>query len=159
MLLPVAWVVDMLRLDIKFSGQRLYERFDPFYLEVCRTVVFVVGYDADSDGLTAAIPGLSRYDGPLSLPIFGRLYLTIIGTEAIADNKVIADVLRAGQAAERGQLFDVSSLGVAVVDFDAVPAVIGLGGLGGNSFFNGVETIITGEAKWTCRGRIVTEGH
>src|SRR4030042_1873930 len=95
-LLPITWVVDILRLNVKLSGQCLYERFYPFYLEVCWAGGFVICYNADADSLTAAIPGLPRYNRPLSLPFFGWLYLAVIGTEAITDNKVIVDVLWTG---------------------------------------------------------------
>jgi len=159
LLLPITGVVDMFRLNAKLSGQLFYERPYPFYLKVCWADGFVVGYNADSDSLTAAVPGSVRYDRPLPLPFFSWLYLAVIGTEAIADNKVTVKVLRAGQATERGQLFNVSGFGGTIVDFDAIPTMWRLGRLGRNSFFDGVKTIIAGEAKWSSRGGVVAQHH
>ena len=159
MLLPITWIVDIFRLNVKLSGQLFNECLYPFYLKVCWADGFVIGYNADADSLTAAVPGSPRYDRPLSLPLFGWLYLAVTGTEAIADNKVAVDVLWTGQATERGQLFDVSGLGGTIVDFDAVPTMWGLGSLRRNSFFDGVKTIITGEAKWASRGGVIAQGH
>lgn len=158
-LLPIAGVVDIVGLNVKLSGQLFYERPCPFYLKVCWADGFVVGYNADSDGLTAAVPGSVRYDRPLPLPFFGWLYLAVAGTEAIADNKVAVDVLWTGQATERGQLFNVSGFGGTIVNFDAAPTVRGLGSLRSNGFFNGVKTIITRKAKWAGRGRVVAQYH
>jgi hypothetical protein len=158
-LLPITWVVDIVRLNVKLSGQLFYECPHPFCLEVCRAGGFVIGYNADSDSLTTAVPGSVWYDGPLPLPLFGRLYLAVIGAEAITDNKVTVEVLRAGQAAERGQLFNVSSFGGTIVDFDAIPTMWGLGSLGRNGFFDGVETVIAGEAKRSGGGGVVAQHH
>jgi hypothetical protein len=95
-LLPIAWVIDVLRLNVKLSGQCLHERFYPFYLEVCWADGFVICYNADANSLTATIPSLLWYDRPLSLPFLSWLYLAILGTEAITNNKVIVDILRTG---------------------------------------------------------------
>jgi hypothetical protein len=159
LLLPITGVVDIFRLNVKLSGQRFYERPYPFYLKVCWADGFVIGYNTDTDSLTASEPSSLWHNRPLSLPLFGWLYLAITGTEAIADNKVTVDVFWTSQAAERGQLFDVSGLGSTIVDFDTVPTIRGLGSLGRNSFFDRVKMIITGEAKWASRGRIVAQGH
>jgi len=159
LLFPVAGVENIFRLNDKLSGQRLCQRLYPFYLAVCWPDGFVIGYNAYADGLTAAVPGLSWYDRPLSLPFFGWLYLAIIGTEAVTDNEVAVEVLRTGQAAERSKLFDVSGFGGTIVDFDTVPAIMRLGSLGRDSFFDRVETIIIRQAKWAGGGRIVAQGH
>jgi len=159
LLLPITGVVDIFRRDVKLSEQLFYECLCPFYLKVCWADGFVIGYNADADSLTAAVPGSPRYDGPLSLPFFGWLYLAVASAEAVADNKVAVDVLWTGQATERGQLFDVSGLGGTIVDFDAVPTMWGLGSLRRNSFFDGVKTIITREAKWASRRGVVAQGH
>ena len=87
-LLPVAWIVDIFRLNIKFSGEDLYQSFYPFNLKVCWADGFSACYDADTYGLTAAIPCLSWYDGPLPLPFFCGLYLAVAGTEAVTYDKV-----------------------------------------------------------------------
>ena len=73
------------------------------------------------------------------------MYLAVASSEAVTDDKVAVDVFRIGQAAERSQLFEIAGLRITIVDFDAVPAVWGLGGLGRNSFFYGVEVVITGQ--------------
>jgi len=56
-LLPAARVVDRIGINAEFSVKPFRQLFYSFYLAVCREAGVSVGYNADSDGLTASVPG------------------------------------------------------------------------------------------------------
>ncbi len=82
-LLPIIGIVDMLGPNVELSAQSFYQCLCPFYLEVGWAAGFTVGYNTDTDSLTAAVPCSAWYDGPLSLPFFGWLYLAVVAAEAV----------------------------------------------------------------------------
>jgi len=138
---PIAGVVDGFGLNAKHSAQLFYQYLCPSFLGTSRLSGFAVSYNADSDSLTTAVPGPARYNRPLSLPFFGRLYLSVATAETVTDDKVAVDILGTGQAAQRGQLFNVAGFGAAIVDFDATPTAGGLRGARANSLLDRAKTI------------------
>lgn len=127
-LLPVAWVVDIFVFDVEISGEFFDEHFDPSYLRIGGSGVFGVSDDADSDCLCSSVPGFSWNYGPLSLPFFCILNLSIFSTEAITNHKMAVKIFGTCQTAYRSELFDVTGLCVAVVGFDGVPSAFCLYG-------------------------------
>ena len=90
-LVPIAWVVDGFRLNAELSAQSIQECFYPLYLAIGQVCGFAVGYDTNSDSLTAAVPGspaggrgLAWDERPLSLPLFCCLYLSVFAAAAVA---------------------------------------------------------------------------
>lgn len=61
-LLPVAWIIDGVGVDAEPSAEGFEQRFGSFFLAVGRVGGFGVGYDADSYGLSGAVPGSPWYD-------------------------------------------------------------------------------------------------
>jgi len=153
------WVVDGLWPNVEFSVQLFDEFLYPFNLEVCWKGSFAVSYNADADSLAAVVPGSAWYDWPLSLPFFAWLYLAIVTAQAVANNKVAVDILGIGQATQRGQLFDVTGLGAAIVNFNAAPVARELGGSRENNFFDRTETVISRKRKCTSGWRIIAQSH
>jgi hypothetical protein len=158
-LLPIVGVVDALGLNVELSRQFFYQHLCPLYLEVGGTSGFAISNNANADSLAGSIPRSARHNRPLSLPLFGWLYLAIFPAEAVANNKVAVDILGTGQAAQRSQLFYVTGLGATIVNFNATPAAGELSGSRENSFFDRIETVIARKRKCTSGRRIITQSH
>lgn len=120
---PVAGIVDRIGGNAKPSAEAFDECLDSLYLAVGWWPGCSVGYDTDSNGLIASIPGLRRSDGPLSLPFFAGFNLPIEASESVRKAEVTVDVFRSCQPSETGKIFDVARSRSAVVDFDSVPSV------------------------------------
>jgi len=80
---PIAWVGDGFGSNAKLSAQFVQKCFYSLYLRVCQGHGFAVGYNADTYGLTGAVPGRARYEGPLSFPLFCCLYLSVFAAAAV----------------------------------------------------------------------------
>ena len=158
-LTPVIGEIDCLGGDLELSAEPLDERFGPFQLAVCRANCFSIGYDTDSNGLIGSIPGSSGDAGPLSLPPFGGLYLSVEAADTVAYTEVAVDVFGISDAFEAGEIFDVACLGLAVIDFDGIPAVWGLGGLTDNDFVDGIEAVVVCETEGSGSGSVVSQCH
>lgn len=81
---PIVWVVDGFRPNAELFAQSIQERFQPFYLAIGQVSGFAVSYNADSDSLTAAVPGAAGDERPLSLPFFCWLYLSVFAAKTVA---------------------------------------------------------------------------
>jgi len=125
-LLPICWIINQFEADSKFPAKPFHQRVRSFYLQVGWWRVFAIGYNAYTDSSDAAVPNSAGHNGPLSLPFFRRQNLPIAAAETIADDKMAVNILRAGQSVQRRQLFDITGLGAAVVDFYTAPAFAGL---------------------------------
>ena len=62
LLQPGVGVVDRFGANVELSGQCFDKLFSPFYLEIARSGALVVGYNADANSVTAAVPGSPGYD-------------------------------------------------------------------------------------------------
>ena len=118
---PIAGVVNGLGVDSKLFTQPLNQYLHPLYLAVGWMCGFAVGDDTNPDCLAGAIPGSAGYGRPLFLPSFRCLYLTVGAPETITQTEVAVDIIRIGEAAERGQLLYVAGLCAAVEDLDTIP--------------------------------------
>ncbi len=60
-LLPIAGIVDGIRLNVKLSAKPFYQHLRSFYLEVGWASGFAISYNADANSLTTAVPASAWY--------------------------------------------------------------------------------------------------
>ena len=80
---PIIRIENRFRFNIELSAQSFDQRLCSCYLAVGGRGRFAVSYQADTDCAIAAIPCSSGDDGPLSLPFFGGLDLTVTAAEPV----------------------------------------------------------------------------
>ena len=97
---PRTRVVDGFRPDAKLLAQTFHQYLYPLYLAICRVNRLAVGYDADADGLTAAVRRSAGRGRQLPLPSLGRLYLPVTPAGTVTYAEVAVDIRRVGQAIE-----------------------------------------------------------
>lgn len=91
--------MDGLAWNFESSAEFFDEGVGSSFLAVGRIGGFGIANDTYTDSLSGPVPVSSRNQGPLSLPFFSFLYLSVAATESVADDKMTVEVFRICMAA------------------------------------------------------------